>query len=148
MGAPVKNDYSKYGKILELLKSSAFSAHTDIVCITVSKNLNSVEHFRNFVDSLIDSNDAMVSSMGKTTITILFHERFLEQAKNFFGKEILNINIKVGAIYIKCPKEVNNTPGITAFISSLFSDKNIAIIEMIASYTDYTIVVNEKDTYT
>jgi len=142
-----KSEYLKNSKIIKILKESAFSAHTDIVCISVSKTLNSAKRFKDFVEELEDSNDAIVSSMGKTTITILLHERFLEKAKNFFSKEILDINVKVGAIFMKCPKEVNLTPGVTALISSLFADKNVTLYELISTYTDYVIVINEKDTY-
>lgn len=134
-------------KIIKILKESAISAYTDMICISVAKNLNSVEAFKNFIKNLNDPNDAIVSSMGKTTITILLHEKFLEKAKFFFSKEIQDINVKVGIIFMKCPKDVNTTPGITAYISSLFADKNVLIYELISSYTDYVIVINEKDTY-
>jgi hypothetical protein len=80
-------------------------------------------------------------------MTILLHEKFLENAKSVFLNNIQSINTKVGAIFLKCSKEVNTTPGVTAFISSLFADKNLAMYELIATYTDYVIIVDEKEAY-
>ncbi|MDD5499937.1 MAG: hypothetical protein PHT91_03645, partial [Candidatus Nanoarchaeia archaeon] len=143
-----KNEkYLKNGKVIELLKNSALSAHTDIVCISLYKNLDSANKFIEFIKDLKDKNDAIVSSMGKTTITLILHEKFLNQAKNFFSSQIQDINDKSGAIFVKCPKEANSTPGVIAYVSSLFSDENIPIYELISSYTDYVIILDEKHTY-
>jgi hypothetical protein len=133
--------------ILKILKSLELSVDTDIVCVSVSKNITSMKAFKELVSHLSDPTDVLISSVGKTAITILLHEKFLQKAKSIFGKDIQDINIKVGAIFLKCPAEVNITPGITAFISSLFADKNITIYELIVTYTDYVIVVNEKEAY-
>ncbi|PIU88940.1 hypothetical protein COX58_00325 [archaeon CG_4_10_14_0_2_um_filter_Archaea_38_6] len=134
-------------KIIKILKDSAINAYTDVVCLSVAKNINSIALFKKFVSEIENPNDVIINSLGKTTITMLLHEKLLEKAKNVFSKEIRDINVKTGAIFLKCRKEVNTTPGITAYLSSLFADKNVAIYEMISTYTDYVIVINEKETF-
>ena len=121
-------------RILGILKDCNLSAHTDIACVSLLKNTDSAQKLKEFIKNLNDSSDAIVSSMGKTAITILIHEKYLEAFENFFKKNIQSVNKKAGAIFMKCPKEVNNTPGVTAIVSSFFADKNVAIHELMASY--------------
>lgn len=134
-------------KIHELLKNSSLEAYTDLVCISIFKNINSIKYFKKIIERLQNKEDIMVSSMGNKTITIILHEKLLNLVKQIFGKEIQDINNKVGAIFIKYPKEVSNTPGITTYISSLFANKNISIYELISNYNDDIIIIGEKETY-
>jgi aspartokinase len=134
-------------KIISILKECNISAYTDIASISLKKSSILAEKLKNFMLLIDFSNDAIVSSMGKTTITLILPEKLMDNAKNYFSNEIVDLNMKAGAIFMKCPKEVNSTPGVTTFISSMFSDKNVSIYDLIASYTDYVIVINEKETY-
>lgn len=135
-------------KILNVLKNSALSAHTQMVCISVVKNLSSIKSFKIFVKELQNSKDIIVSSMGKATITFVLHRKFLSKAKTIFSNNIVDINKDVGIITLKCSNEVNITPGVTNFVASLFTLTGVPMYELISTYTDYVIILDEKKTYT
>lgn len=134
-------------KILNILKKSEISAYTDVACVSILKTLESVKAFEKLLEELSKSNDAIVSSIGKKTITILLPQEHLNVAKSILNEYLQDIDDKAGVIFLKCSKEVNITPGITAFISQIFNEKKILIYELISTYTDYIIIINEDKTF-
>lgn len=133
-------------KIKTILKDSIISAYTDVVCISLKKNPESNELYDEFIRTE-GVGYAITGSLGKKTITILINEKILDKARKAFKNNVMEVNEKTGAIFLKCPKEVNSTPGVTAYISSLFSEQNVSILEMISTYTDYAIILDEEDTF-
>ncbi len=60
-------------------------------------------------------------------------------------KDVLKKNENCTTIIIKSPKEVETTPGVVAFLTSLLSEQNVNIIEFISVWTETIIVVDRKD---
>ncbi|MDD5417710.1 MAG: hypothetical protein PHW96_02365 [Candidatus Nanoarchaeia archaeon] len=139
--------YLRQRKIFEIFAKSELSVDTDSVIISVNKNINSIKSMDRFIQKIENPSQVIVSSMGEHTLTLIIPELLVETAKSEFGKEVIDIDKNVGTIFIKCPRDVSKTPGVITYVSSLFADKNVTIYEMILSYTDFAIVVNEKHAY-
>ncbi|MEM1538809.1 MAG: ACT domain-containing protein [Candidatus Bathyarchaeia archaeon] len=67
--------------------------------------------------------------------------------KNSLGKlnGILQIHKDCVMIVIHSPVELEATPGVVAFLTSLLAEQNINIVEFISCWTDTIIVVEKKD---
>lgn len=139
--------YLRQRKIFDIFKKSELSVDTDSISVSIKKTVISLKAMDKFIQSLANNSQPMISSVGETTITLIMPELFLSNAKSCFGKSIININKKVGTIFINFPREVNKTPGIVTYISSLFADKNVTIFDLIISYTDFAIIVGEEEAY-
>ena len=48
-------------------------------------------------------------------------------------------------ITIKSPKDLENTPGVNAFVYSKFREHGINIVEQISCWTDTIVVISEED---
>ncbi|MFB3888783.1 MAG: ACT domain-containing protein [Candidatus Bathyarchaeia archaeon] len=48
-------------------------------------------------------------------------------------------------IVVNSPEELENTPGVVAFLTTLLAEQNINIIEFISCWTETVIVVEKKD---
>lgn len=140
-------DSEKKRKMLEILGKTGISAYTDVACISMNKTIESIKLFNSFLEKRSNSDDVIISSVGKSTLTFLVAQKSINEIKNFFGNALLDIEEKSGAIFLKCEKEVNSTPGITAFISHLFLEKKVNIYNIMSTFTDYVIILPEKDTY-
>ncbi len=140
-------DLGDKNKIIEILKKTGISAYTDVACISMNKNIESLKLFNSFLEKNNSPDDVIISSIGKSTLTFLVPQKSINDIKNFFGNVLLDIEEKSGAIFLKCAKEVNSTPGITAFISHLFFEKKVNIYNLMSTFTDYAIILPEKDTY-
>ncbi len=140
-------DSEKKKKILETLSKTGISAYTDVACISMNKTIEALKLFNSFLDKNSNPDDVIISSVGKSTLTFLVPQKSINLIKGFFGNALLEIEEKSGAIFLKCVKEVNSTPGITAFISHLFLEKKVNIYNLMSTFTDYVIILPEKDTY-
>ncbi|MCS7114709.1 MAG: ACT domain-containing protein [Nitrososphaerota archaeon] len=67
--------------------------------------------------------------------------------KNSVGKMngVLQIHEDCVMIVIHSPAELEATPGVVAFLTSLLAEQNINIVEFISCWTDTIIVVEKKD---
>jgi len=48
-------------------------------------------------------------------------------------------------IVVNSPEELENTPGVVAFLTTLLAEQNVNIIEFISCWTETVIVVEKKD---
>jgi len=60
-------------------------------------------------------------------------------------KDVLKKYENCTTIIIKSPKEIETTPGVVAFLTSLLSEHNVNVIEFISCWTETIIVVDRKD---
>jgi len=60
-------------------------------------------------------------------------------------KDVLKKNENCTTIMIKSPEEIETTPGVVAFLTSLLSEQNVNVIEFISCWTETIIVVDRKD---
>jgi len=59
--------------------------------------------------------------------------------------DTLNVHENCTMIVIHSPEELEATPGVVAFLTSLLAEQNINIVEFISCWTDTIIVVERKD---
>ena len=50
-------------------------------------------------------------------------------------------------IVVNSPEELENTPGVVAFLTALLAEQNLNIIEFISCWTETVIVVEKKDSF-
>jgi len=60
-------------------------------------------------------------------------------------KDVLKKNENCSTFIIKSPEEIENTPGVVAFLTSLLSEQNVNVMEFISCWTETIIVVDRKD---
>jgi polynucleotide 5'-kinase involved in rRNA processing len=61
------------------------------------------------------------------------------------SKNILKKNENCSTFVIKSPEEIETTPGVVAFLTSLLSEQNVNVIEFISCWIETIIVVDRKD---
>lgn len=139
--------YLKQRKILDILRTAEISVDTDVIWVSFKKTENSLHIFESFLSKLENKNEVHISSMGETTVSILIPETLKKKAEEAFGSEIVDLDNRVGAIFIQCSKEVNKVAGVITYVSSMFTDKNVLIYDIIATYSDIAVIVSEEDAY-
>jgi len=60
-------------------------------------------------------------------------------------KNVLKKNENCSTFIIKSPEEIESTPGVVAFLTSILSEQNVNVIEFISCWTETIIVVDRKD---
>ena len=82
---------------------------------------------------------------GINAITIITSEEFLERIKELFRNKIIKINKDLVEVTVKSSEELEELPGVMAYLYSLFGEKGINIVETMSCWTDTIFVIEEKD---
>jgi hypothetical protein len=120
-----KRKHKREEKVLKLLKESTITLHDGNSVVVTSKPLETEDRIKvNLGGKFVYLTDK--NSLGKIDGVLQKHENCV-------------------MIIIHSPVELEATPGVVAFLTSLLAEQNINIIEFISCWTDTIIVVEKKD---
>lgn len=140
----IKNEKIIEDKILKILKNSELEIKNKIIVLILDKKkyygkITAIEK------QIKKTTDTFYSIEGSNVFTIITSEKNLANLKKFFEQSILKISKDLAMITIKSPKELENTPGVNAFVYSKFRENGINIVEQMSCWTDTIMVISEKD---
>jgi predicted regulator of amino acid metabolism with ACT domain len=131
-------------KILDILKRSELEIKNKIVVVIIGKNTY-MEKLLEMEKKTRKTADSFYAIEGTKVFTIILSEKYLDDFKKLFGRNILKSSKNLTMITIKSPTDMENTPGVIAYITSLFSEHGINIVETMSCWTDTIFVVTEQD---
>lgn len=117
-------------KILKLLENSKIELRDKIAVVITSKTLDI-----NYIASSFITNGFLRHNIYVTD------QKGLELKEGNYTKLTKNLV----ALIIKSPKELENLPGVVAFITQLLVSHGINIKEFISCYTDTVIILTRED---
>jgi len=121
-----KHRFKREERVLKLLKESSIAVY-DGNCIIITNEQK-------------DLKERVKVNLGNSVVYLLDKTELPRMTK-----DILKKNENCTTIIIKSPEEIETTPGVVAFLTSLLSEWNINVIEFISCWTETIIVVNRKD---
>jgi len=120
-----RRKHKREEKVLSLLKESTITLHDGNSVVVTTKPLENEAKIKvNLGGKFVYLTDK--KSLGKIDGILQKHENCV-------------------VIVIHSPVELEVTPGVVAFLTSLLAEQNINIIEFISCWTDTIIVVDKKD---
>ncbi|MBU0615552.1 MAG: ACT domain-containing protein [Nanoarchaeota archaeon] len=131
-------------KILDIMKSSKLEVKNKIVDLIVEKSVF-FNHLIEIQKEVKQRQERLNIIEGTNTITIITSMEFLPFIQKLFKKKIIRVYENLAEVVFKSPENLTETPGFIAHISTLLADNGVNIIEVMSTYTDTLIVVNEKD---
>ena len=127
-------------KIKELLHNSEIEIKNKIVVFIVKKSINQ-ELFQK-----IQSEAGLFSVLeGSTSYTVITQEKNASQLEKKLKGFIIKSTKDLALINIKSGKDIENIPGIIAYLTSLFAENGVNILEFLSSWTDTLFVIDKKD---
>lgn len=130
--------------IKNLLKNSKLEIKNKVAVAVVEKNI----FFNNLADlqkEIKRKNELFRIIEGINAITIITSDEFLGKIKELFGNKIIKINENLVEVIVKSSEELEELPGVMAYLYSLFGDKGINIVETMSCWTDTIFIIEEKD---
>jgi hypothetical protein len=100
------------------------------------------------VTIMISNTDADIKSKAKVQVNS-HYVILVTGRESFKGKirtsHLLRVHENCTAIIVSSSEEIERTPGVVAFITTLLSEQNINALEFISCFTETIIVVERKD---
>ncbi len=120
-----KHKHKREEKVLKILKASTITLHDGNSVVVTTKPLETEDKIKvNLGGKFVYLTDK--NNLGKINGVLQKHEDCV-------------------MIVIHSPAELEATPGVVAFLTSLLAEQNINIVEFISCWTDTIIVVEKKD---
>jgi len=121
-----KHKHKREERVLKLLKKSSITVYDGNSVVITEEPINIKEKVK--------------VNLEKIFVYLVERNELPKSSKN-----ILRKNENCTTIIVKSPKEVETTPGVVAFLTSLLSEQNVNVIEFISVWTETIIVVDRKD---
>jgi hypothetical protein len=130
-------------KIRTLLKRSELEVKNKIVVIILARDLDmgAIEDIQQKVHK---NNGTFYLLEGSDNYTIITQERYKEQIEKAVPT-IIKTNMGLAMITLKSPKEIETIHGVVAFLTSLFAENEVNLLEFLSCWTDTLFVINTKD---
>jgi len=140
----IKSEKIIEDKILEILKKSELEIKNKIIVLIVKKE----KYFDKILDiekNVLKKSDSFFAIEGSKVFTIITSEKYLDYLKSIFERSIIKITKNLVMITLKSPKELEDTPGVNAFIYSKFRENQINIVEQMSCWTDTIMIFKDED---
>jgi hypothetical protein len=118
-------------KLLKVLRGSTLSVETKVAAVVSSKKLE--------LDAISQAKSGA------------YYVYLVEEGKlmgNKLGKKdgVVRTNRNLNLVTIKSAEEIEETPGVVAFILNALAHEGINVLEFISCYTNTLLAIKEKDT--
>lgn len=98
---------------------------------------------------IVSNKDIPVKSNARISVEpyfiIVIGKEFLRDVLKKYEENIVKIYDKCTALLISAPEEIQTTPGVVAFETSILAEQNINVIEFFSCFSHTIIVVNRAD---
>ena len=127
-------------KIKYLLRDSEIEIKNKIVVFIINKSI-SKESFQK-----IQSEAGLFYVLeGSNSYTIITQEKNAVQLEKKLKGFIIKTNKDLALVNIISVKDIENIPGVIAYLTSLFAENGVNILEFLSSWTDTLFVIDKKD---
>ena len=131
-------------KILNILKKSELEIKNRIITVIIDKKIY-IKNLIEIENKIRRTADTFYAIEGTKVFTIITSEKYLDELKTLFEKSIIKISKNLAMITIKSPEDLENTPGVISYISSILGERGINIVETMSCWTDTILVISEDD---
>ena len=129
-------------KIRVILSSSRIEIKNKIIVVVIDKHI--------FNDDLLElerrikkSRNVFYAIEGTDAITIITATAFLDDIRSSFKSSIIKVWKELALVIIASPEQIEETPGVNSYLSSLLSDRGINVVEMMSCWSETLFVVSE-----
>ncbi|MEM4929268.1 MAG: ACT domain-containing protein [Acidilobaceae archaeon] len=131
-------------KLREVLSKSVLQVQSDLVIVTIKRHalLSRIQH----VTKALNSARFLQVLQGINTFTLIISEEDSEEILELVEKEhIVEVLRDQAALIIISPREIVETPGIIAFVTSLLYENNINISQIVSCHNETIIFVSSSE---
>ncbi|MDO8647308.1 MAG: hypothetical protein Q7R70_02735 [Candidatus Diapherotrites archaeon] len=131
-------------KVKELLSKSETEIKNKIVALTLEKDAD-FEKIQGLQKQILQDSGCFYLIQGSNSNTVITQQNYLESISAKLKHDIIKERQNLVLINFKTPKEIEQTTGAIYYITSMFSENNVNIVEFISCWTDTILVIDSKD---
>lgn len=141
----LKKESSNEHKINKLLQDSEIQIKNKICVIILNKQID-FDIIQKNEKEIKNNNGIYYLIEGTENYILIIQEKYCEKIKKELSKYILNIEINLSLININSKEDIENIPGVIGYLTSLFAENGINIVEFLSCWKDTLFIVKNEDT--
>ncbi|MBU0628652.1 MAG: ACT domain-containing protein [Nanoarchaeota archaeon] len=140
----IKKEAGLEDKIIGILKKSKLEVKNKIMVAVVEKSIF-FNHLLELQKIVKVKSEVFHIIEGSSTITLITSEDFKEEIKKLFKNKLIRLSDSLAEITLKSSEDMEQTPGVLAYLTSLLAENAINIVETMSTWTDTLFVIEEND---
>ena len=131
-------------KIIDILKNSKLEVKNKVIVVVIEKDI----YLNNLIDlhkEIKKKSETFHMIEGSNTITMITSSEFKDEIKKLFKNKLIKVTEDLAEVTLKSSEDLEDTPGVIAFLTSLLAENGVNIIETMSTWTDTLFVISEKD---
>jgi DNA polymerase III delta prime subunit len=139
----LENNKKEDQKIKDLIDNSEYEIKNKINVIIIQKK-TAFEKIERIQNKIKNNNGLFFLLEGSESYTIITQEKYSEIIKKEFKEQIIKENKELVLLNIKSSSQIENTKGVVSYLTSLFAENDINILEFFSCWTDTVFTIEKK----
>jgi hypothetical protein len=131
-------------KIKNLLANSEVELKNKIDVSILKKNI-SFDQLQEIQKRIVKENGLFYLLEGSDNYTLITQSKYQSLIKTELKNYLLKHHQNLALMNFKSPKEIEHQLGVIAFLTSLFAENGVNIIELISCWTDTIFIIKTED---
>ena len=140
----LEREVSYEKKIALILKNSEIEIKNKMAVFILEKNIN-LEYIDEIQKIVRKESGTSYVLEGSDNYTLITQEKYAGLIEKKFSSRVIKSSSDLVILNFKSPKEIENTIGVMSYLTSLFTENNINIKELISCWTDTLFVIGSND---
>lgn len=141
----LKKNIEQEKKIMQLLQNSQLQIRNKIVAIILEKNID-LQFVQELQKRIKQDSGVFYLIEGSEIYTIIVEEKNASGFVHRYENKIVKQHRNLALLTFVSSKEIEDTMGVLAYLTTLFSENGINILECISCWRDTLFIINAKDT--
>lgn len=131
-------------KIRKILSASNTEIKTKMAVLIIDDNQRALTAIHNIISKIGADKGHLDLIEGSTAVSVILEEKLIDEFKRL-QSDILRTNKGQIEVIIKSPEDIEDVPGVMAFITNAFAERGINIQEVLSCYKDTILLFNKED---
>lgn len=140
----INNNNNQEEKVKNLLLKSEIEVKNKIMTIVTNKNIN-LDKIKSIEDLIKEDFGLLYYIEGSSNYIFIIQEKYQKEIEDILKNEIIHKKQALSIIILKSPLEIELTPGVISYLTSLFAENSINIVEFLSCYKDTLFIIESKD---
>ncbi len=140
----LKKEFSYEQEIRKLLTQSELEIKNKIIVFILNKNIN-FNQMHELQNTIRQEYGIFYLIEGSDIYTLITQDKYASQVEKKFSSKILQKNKNLALINFKSSKDIENIRGVISYLTSLFNENGVNIVELLSCWTDTLFVISSKD---
>lgn len=140
----LKKEKTEEQKIKNLLSNSEVEIRNKITVLILDKNVP-FDIIEQLQKSIKKESGIFYLLEGSDNYTLITQEKFSLTLEEKLKSKIIKKHFNLALIILKSSKEIEQMVGVLSYLTSLFSENGVNIVEFLSCWTDTLFIINSAD---